>query len=238
MENAAAGSAPSGSHTGQTWPREWHYRRVLENRDLTDSVYVLRFEKGDLEFLPGQYLSVGVRGESDMREYSIYSPADAPFLEILVKEVENGSVSRKLRSLVPGDEVYIEGPFGFFTIPDEMTGKPVVFVGTGTGISPFHSYALSMHGLDYQVYHGTRLADETFGHEDFAAARLVHCVSREAGQFNGRVTDIFRQLAASGGIDKEKLYFLCGNCDMIYEIYDILITAEVGARQIFAEVYF
>jgi NAD(P)H-flavin reductase len=60
--------------------------KVQQIRELTDSTYVVRFDKGELSFKTGQYLSVGVRGTGEQREYSIYSGENEPFLEILVKE--------------------------------------------------------------------------------------------------------------------------------------------------------
>ncbi len=34
------------------------------------------------------------------------------------------------------------------------------------------------------------------------------------------------------------LIYLCGNCDMIYEVYDLLISGEFNADHIKTEVYF
>jgi len=48
------------------------------------------------------------------------------------------------------------------------------------------------------------------------------------------VTDYLRATP----IDSSARYYLCGNCDMIYEVFDILQQGGVAVEQISAEVYF
>lgn len=213
--------------------------RVHTIRDLSDSAYVLRFDRRGMAFEPGQYVSVGPRGDINMREYSIYSPADADYLEILVKEVDAGYVSRRLRSLAPGDEIEVDGPFGFFVIDEAQRQRDeFLFIATGTGISPFHCFATSYPDLRYRLIHGVRTASERYEHASFSASRVTSCLSRdpigEKGVVAGRVTDYLRE----NPVDPGTLCYLCGNCDMIYEAFDILKGHGVPPEQLYAEVYF
>ena len=208
--------------------------RVHAIRRLSDDSYVLRFDRHGLVFEPGQYVSVGAGGDVDMREYSVYSGVEQDFLEILVRKVASGYVSRRLARLAPGDEVSVDGPFGYFTIEPEFRGAKHVFIATGTGISPFHNFALSYPRLDYRVLHGIRTLEDRYEHALFGR-RYLSCVSRGAGgDYTGRVTAYLRD----GAIDPDTRYYLCGNCDMIYECFDILQTAGVPHHNLFAEVYF
>lgn len=219
---------------------------VQHLRWLTDTVFVLRFDRGTIDFSPGQYVTVGPAGSIDMREYSVYSAPSAPYLEILVKVVDEGVVSRALAALQPGDPLHVDGPFGFFTIDNDWRDASYLFVATGTGISPFHAIVQSYPGIDYSLLHGTRLLSERFELETYDTNRLVRCVTREdvgGGTASdaatpviteGRVTTYLR----SRPIDTTWRYYLCGNCDMIYEVFDILQDAGVPHSQIFAEVYF
>jgi ferredoxin--NADP+ reductase/benzoate/toluate 1,2-dioxygenase reductase subunit len=170
-----------------------------------------------------------------MREYSVYSCPQDDFLEILVKEVEGGYVSKRMKALKPGDPVRVDGPFGFFTIDADWRDHRYVFIATGTGVSPFHNFVLSYPEIDYTLLHGVRTAEELYERETFAPARMVGCVTREdSGDYRGRVTDYLREHP----IDAEARYYLCGNCDMIYEAFDILQDAGVPHHSLFAEVYF
>jgi ferredoxin/flavodoxin---NADP+ reductase len=228
--------------------------RVHSVRHLTESAYVLRFDRRGMIFEPGQYVSVGVRGDINMREYSIYSGTEDEYLEILVKEVDQGRVSRQLKRLLPGDEIEAGGPFGFFVIdPEVRRSGRVLFVATGTGISPFHCFARSCGSLDYRLLHGVRTLNERYDYATFDPNRVTTCVSRERIQdrrhpssvpegapltaalpFHGRVTDFLR----ANPVDPDTRCYLCGNCDMIYESFDILKGHGVPPEQLFAEVYF
>jgi ferredoxin--NADP+ reductase/benzoate/toluate 1,2-dioxygenase reductase subunit len=205
-------------------------------RELTRGAFVLRLDRHGLAFQPGQYINVGVKGEIDMREYSVYSGPDDDYLEILVKEVDGGYVSKKLHNAHSGDEMLVEGPFGFFLIDEEQRAQhPFLFVATGTGISPFRSFVRAYPELDYTLLHGVKYADERYDHEEYDPNRTVSCVSRESGgDYRGRVTDYLREHPVS----PDTLCYLCGNCDMIYEAFDILQSQGVPAEQLYAEVYF
>ncbi len=208
---------------------------VSRVRAIPAGAFVLRIERNGLDFQPGQYISIGPTDDVNMREYSVYSPAEAPYLEVLVKEIETGAVSRRLRRLTPADSVTVHGPFGFFVIEPAQRTRKFVFIATGTGISPFHSFVMSYPELDYRVIHGVRHKYELYGHEVFSTERVVSCLTRDTtGTYHGRVTSYLR----NSPIDTDALYYLCGNCDMIYEVFDILKDAGVPPENLFAEVYF
>ena len=128
----------------------------------------------------------------------------------------------------------VGGPYGHFKLLDEVREQPLLFIATGTGISPFHSFAESYEGLNYRLIHGTARADEHYESE-FYGDTYFHCVSREdAGDYKGRVTEYLKTLE----IDSNTNAFLCGNCDMIYEAFDMLQDKGLPTAQIHTEVYF
>lgn len=209
--------------------------RVHHVRNLSPSAYVLRFDRNGLEFQPGQYVLVGVRGKGELREFTIYSSPREAYLEILVKEVEGGLVSRALRRCRPGDMLTVQGAFGLFTIDGQARGSgELLFIASGTGISPYHSFALSYPDLRYRVLHGVRRATELYDRDTFDQ-RLASCVSREdAGDYRGRVTQYLREHPA----DPKGVCYLCGNGTMIIEAYDILRSQGVPQDRLHTEVYF
>ncbi len=215
--------------------------RVLDNRSLSEGAFVLRLERGGLAFRSGQWINLGRAGSIERREYTIYSPPCEDFIEVLVKEVEGGTVSRDLRRCRVGDALMVDGPHGSFCIDPGAASARFLFVGTGTGVSPFHCLALSHRGLDYTLLHGVRFLRQLYDHEVFDPQRLVACVSgsgeKPAGNVQthaGRVTSYLRQHA----VEPTRLCYLCGNSDMIYECYAILRGYGVPVHSIFAEVYF
>lgn len=209
--------------------------RVLARQELGPGGFVLTFERAGLQFQTGQYLSLGIPGHREQREYSIYSGQDDESLSVLIKEVPEGVVSRKLARLVPGDLVHVDGPFGYFTLDAaRKSGAPLLFLATGTGISPFHSFAVTHPTLEYTLLHGVRHRVDLALQKDLDPSKVVGCVSREEGPFQGRVTEKLKTMK----IDPATHAFLCGNCDMIYEAFDLLRAAGVSSDRISTEVYF
>ena len=195
---------------------------------------VVRFERAGLEFEAGQYIRVGIEGDDEIRDYSVYSGTDADYLEVLVRRVEDGLVSRKLCDVAVGEQVSVGGPYGHFKLIEELRSKPLLFIATGTGISPYHSFIESFPGLDYSLIHGTSKLEEAYESEAYGN-NYFHCVSREeGGDFKGRVTEYLSTLDPPGNTQA----FLCGNCDMIYEAFDLLQEKGLPTAHIHTEVYF
>jgi ferredoxin--NADP+ reductase len=209
---------------------------VLGIRNLTDTTFIVRIERDGLEFEAWQYISLGLPGTSEKREYSIYSGINDEYLEVLVREIDRGVVSKQLKLLKPGAKTEMEGPFGFFTLGREQrTGRKLVFVASGTGIAPFHSYIRSYPSLDYRLLHGVRFGNEHYEAELYDPERYILCTSRDKlGSYNGRVTAYLRENPPDPDAD----YYLCGNSNMIHDVYDILKEYGVEAGSIHAEVYF
>lgn len=206
-------------------------------RHLTDTTYVLEMERKGMEFEAGQHILLGYSDSIHKREYSIYSGTNEDNLEVLVKEVEEGIVSKQLKKLPPGSDLEVEGPLGFFSIDPEMTRKKskFLFVASGTGIAPFHSMIKSIPNLDYKILHGVRYSSEAYEKESYEKDKFVLCSSRdEKGDFKGRVTDYIKD----NEFDKDTICFFCGNFNMIREAMNLLEKKGIPPSQLHAEVYF
>lgn len=210
--------------------------KIIDVRHLTDSTYVIRLERNGLNFQTGQFILMSAGKLLEQREYSVYSGEQDDYLEVLIREVDEGKVSKILKQLEPGSTINVDGPFGFFKFhPNVFPSNKFLFVATGTGISPFHSFVRSHPGLDYRLLHGVRFANEAYEHLDFEKSRVVLCTSGDnKGDFVGRVTDyLFTQR-----LDADTNCFLCGNSEMIHEVFDILTAKGIPVSNIYSEVYF
>jgi ferredoxin-NADP reductase len=189
-----------------------------------------------MQFKPGQHLVLGIPGSTQLREYSIYSGTDDPSLEVLIKEVDEGLVSRQLKHIKPGEALEVRGPYGFFlTKASETISQKLLFISSGTGIAPFHSFIRSFPDTDYRLIHGVRDLKETYDSAEYAEGRYISCTSRdESGDFHGRLTDYLLDCE----LDPESRVYLCGNSHMIFDAMDILRSRGIGQKQIFTEVYF
>ena len=210
--------------------------KILQIRFLTDSTFVLRINRGNMEFKSGQHIIVGPEGELNQREYTVYSGENDDYLEILVREVLDGNVSLQLRNCKPGHFLQVNGPFGSFGLEKfNMFSGKLIFIASGTGISPFHSFVRSYPGIDYTLFHGVRFSNEAYEKNDYDPHRYFLCTSREDNcGHKGRVTRILPGYT----LEPEMLFYLCGNSNMIYEVAHILRAKGIPDENIFTEVYF
>ena len=212
------------------------FHKIRQIRFLTDSTFVLRLDRGNLQFRAGQHIIVGLQGELDQREYSVYSGEKDDYLEILVREVLQGIVSIKLKQCSPGQLLQVNGPFGSFGLETfDMYSRKLVFIASGTGIAPFHSFVRSYPGINYTLIHGVRYKNEAYERDDYDPRRYILCASRESKEgHKGRVT----RFLPGYPVDPDMLFYICGNNNMIYEVYHILRDKGIPEENIFTEVYF
>ena len=212
------------------------FYKIEEVRHLTDETFSLKLPKARFPFKAGQHLSLGIHGDYQSREYSIYSSENDQNLEVLVKEVVNGYFTPKLRKLKAGDLVEIHGPFGNFGMKaaEVPTGK-FVFIASGTGIAPFRSIVRTYPEIDYTLIHGVRYVKEAYDREQYADDRYILCTSRDSnGTYQGRLTGYLIDCVFAPGTQ----FYLCGNSDMIFDALEILKEKGFDREHIHCEVYF
>jgi len=208
---------------------------VLENVRLSSSTFRLRTERPQAAIRAGQCFSVGTKDLGINREYSMYSAADDPFVDFLIREVDDGIVTPALGRCQPGDLVEIGGPYGDFCLPVHAVAEDAfVFIASGTGIAPFHSYVKSFPWLDYQIFHGVRFDDETYESHEYAPERYHAAISRPKDGPGQRVTE----LIASADLNLDARYYLCGNRMMIVDAVRILREKGVPGGRILMETFF
>jgi ferredoxin--NADP+ reductase/benzoate/toluate 1,2-dioxygenase reductase subunit len=210
--------------------------QIEQVRFLTESTFVLRVDRGNMQFKAGQHIIVGLKGELNQREYSVYSGEQDDYLEILVREVHDGNVSLQLKQCKPGQLLQVNGPFGSFGLETfDIFSRKLIFIASGTGIAPFHSFVRSYPGINYSLFHGVRYSNEAYERSDYDPQRYILCTSKESNEgLKGRVTSFLR----SYPFDSDMLFYVCGNNNMIYEVYHILRDKDIPSENIFSERYF
>jgi predicted ferric reductase len=118
--------------------KPWRVDSVRREVDRVWSVALSPVGHAGLAFEPGQFAWVTVRVSTwAMREhpFSIASSAERPErLEFTVKE--RGDFTRAVGSLEVGERVYVDAPYGAFSVDRHPDATGFVFVAGGIGIAP------------------------------------------------------------------------------------------------------
>jgi CDP-4-dehydro-6-deoxyglucose reductase len=123
---------------------------IKEKKFVTDKVLILKIEV-DFSWYPGQAVDVWF-DEYQARPYSIASrPDHNKTIELHIKKHEQGLVSRWLHNDVTiGQSITLSKPSGNFFYNDSYQDKPLILVGTGTGLAPL--YGIAQEAI-YQKHH-------------------------------------------------------------------------------------
>ena len=222
---------------------------VLAHRLLTPEVHELRLSPdhpGGEIFRAGQHIWVEIDPET-RRPYSIASPPSLRAEIVLCfNRIPYGAASNYLAGLTEGSRVSYTGPMGSFTV-DDRSARDLLFVATGTGISPIRSMILDL--LERRVSRridllfGTRrvhdlLYPEEFRHLEshFANFRYHPTLSRAGEEpwtgLRGRVTAVLPQLFPDlRGRDA----YVCGRPEMIHDVREILPRLGIPPEAVHSE---
>ncbi len=199
----------------------------------------------EIFFQAGQFISLKV-SETAYRSYSISSSMfEHRKLSIIVGIGHDGVGSNFVKNLQIGDTVEFVGPSGRFVLP-EKPKENLVFIATGTGISPMLSMIDALlknsSSSNISLVFGIRDKSELFLEEHIRTLKVEHknfdykiffsqvLPTNIENAYKGRVTD---------NIDFSKTessqYFICGNPYMVQDTIKLLIEKGAKDEDIFHE---
>jgi len=207
---------------------------ITNNEEISPGVHLISFAR-TFEFKPGQVVKIGIDLEHPPRIYSICSGNQESQVSILFNIKEDGFLTPKMASMIPGDHILVSEPYGSFL----GTHQPAWWIATGTGIAPF--YSMFRSGLDEnkRLIHGASYLNQFYFEDDLDWAmgeNYIRCCSRESScdVVPGRVSDYISGLEDLPNVK----YYLCGKALMVVEVRDLLIEKGVPYENILAEIYF
>jgi|SRR5689334_10753499 ferredoxin/flavodoxin---NADP+ reductase len=244
--------------------KEKFYRsRILQRRDIADDLWSIRVQReAELQFLPGQYATLGVLAPNKHieRPYSIVSSPYESELEFFFELVPRGELTPALYKLQIGDELTIRrAAKGRFTVDRQVRNH--LLLCTVTGVAPFVSYlrTLSSDARQNRFPESHRLfllegasRSREFGYRDELQRiadevpwfKYVPTVSRPwedrnwAGEV-GRVDDLIRKYADLWELAPQATTaYLCGHPKMIENGAGILTRRGWTKEHIKEEIYF
>ena len=229
--------------------------KVKEIIRETASAKTLRLvpDNGKLPFFrAGQYVNLFVKAGKTLtsRPYSVASAAGKSYIDLTVRHVEKGFVSRYLLNKVKeGDKFESTSPGGNFYYEPLIDTDKLVFLAGGSGITPFMSIirqaAASKLPLKIHLLYGSRKpGDIIFKKElDRIAARnpnikVDYVISEPPAGWEGHTGFLDAKVISKlVGDLKNKTFFICGPAPMYAMCEPALKSLGILARRTKKEVY-
>ena len=133
--------------------------KIIEKKEVAQGTLKVVFEiKEPVSFKPGQYLFVTLINppytdeKGNKRQFSINNSPNQKNILIMTTRITESAFKKSLKELPIGTPVEIGPIAGVFTLPED-TGKPLVFIAGGIGITPFMSMLsyIAEEGPPYQI---------------------------------------------------------------------------------------
>lgn len=219
-----------------------YLHKVIKIIKYGSANFILRVERNNIKFKPGQFFSIGIPGVPINREYSVSSGINEDYLDFLIREINDGVLTTKLKNLKKDDQIKILGPYGEFYLKEFNINKKYNFFASGSGISPFLSIINSFKNLNYNIFHGIRLFEDIYMESELKNYNVF--ISRPNGTtkhktiriYNGRITSNLEKIKEY--ITANDLFFICGNNLMINDVYNYLEKNNIKNNSIYSELFF
>lgn len=216
---------------------------IIENVWLSEKYYRVSFEvpPGYLQSLPGQFVMLRVDLRQDPllgRPFSIYSVHEYGLYaacSVLYRVV--GKMTGLLSRKVPGDSVYVLGPFGRGFDLSGNFSKAVLVAG-GTGIAPISFLAETLRngggGRDVVCYYGAKSDQDLIGLAGIEASgfpqhQLKICTEDCSRGEQGLVTSLLEKDIRSYDSAQTRI-FACGPMPMLKSLKSVLALNPVPAQ--------
>ncbi len=168
--------------------------RLVNKTQLSTNTFLLKFllkNPGGFTFRAGQYVMLKINDANNHPVVRLYSLAskdgEVKDFELIIEPVPGGVASGYFTRLKINDEVNFYGPAGVFAL--KKTGRPVIFLATGSGVAPIRSMLVSNiksgNGL-YSFFWGLQTKNQVCLFDELKQLeksthnfKFYYCLSRE-----------------------------------------------------------
>lgn len=209
--------------------------RLIGRRRLSERTFEIRFSRPPgFAFKAGQRIRIHHR--SVARDYTPVSAPGESDITFCIRKVDTGLFTPLLSTAQIGSRFDFSGPAGYFTF--KPSGRPPIFVATGTGIAPY--CAMARAGVrGFTLLHGVDTPDDLYYRPELesAADLYVPCISKEypsaTKYFRGWVTEYLQYHPPPAPGD----FYLCGRREMIRDVTWLVDEKYEGSR-IYTETFY
>lgn len=205
------------------------------------------------KFEAGQFAWITPESPFIFREnpfsFSSSSDRNDNLISFTIKEL--GDFTKTIKDLQPGDTMYVDGPYGTFSL-DEHENNSLVLIAGGIGSAPVLSILRTMHDRGHcepvMIFYGSPSWDTVIFRDELAELEkemdcltVVHVLERPPEGWEGEsgyiTADILSRHLPADYKEWQYLFFLCGPTPMIEAVEGALHSLDVGSSKIFSEKY-
>jgi acetyltransferase len=223
---------------------------TIEHTILATKFHHLIFESEmPLKCEPGQFISIKV-SDQRINAYSVANCVEPNKFELLIDIGPGGVGSKFFENLKVGDKITYLSSAGVFTLRPNDGANHLLFLGTGSGISPLRymiEHALRDLKMEQQItlYFGVRFEEDVFWKDLFENLAKTYpnfhfkmCLSKPTPSWtglSGHLTDFLKQDFPDAS---QCSVYLCGNKAMIEESTKILLENGCPQGRIYSEKFY
>ncbi len=224
--------------------------RVQQERGQSWSLYLKPDGHEGMSFEAGQFAWITNESPFIFREnpfsFSTSSESDDKVIGFTIKEL--GDFTKTIKNFKPGDIVYVDGPYGTFSM-DEHRCKEMVYIAGGIGSAPVMSMLRTLADRNCEkkmiFFYGNPTWESVIFREELEELeqklnlKLVNVLEKPPEGWEGERgfinADILQRYLPENY--KESTYFLCGPLPMIEAVEGALHKIHVPVLHIFSEQY-
>jgi ferredoxin-NADP reductase len=229
--------------------------KLLKHHQVAEGTMAFYFATpSGFDFAAGQTIDVTLidppetDAEGNTRTFSLASAPHEPHLMVATR-LRDTAFKRTLKTLQPGTEVKIEGPFGSFTLQRKTT-RPAVMLTGGIGITPFRSMivratkANTGHSL-FLFYSNHRPEDAAFldelgelarRHPNLTLVATMTNLTKSHAPWSGEKEHISVEMLMKYVTDlADPIYYIAGPPGMVAAMKEMLNEAGVDEDDVKSE---
>jgi len=223
--------------------------RIVEERGQSWTIYLKPDGHQGMSFEAGQFAWITMESPFIFRENPFsFSSSSEVGDEIAFTIKELGDFTETVKEFKPGDTVYVDGPYGTFSMDDHADDELVLIAG-GIGSAPVMAMLRTLADRNYQkrvtVFYGNPTWETVIYREELEELakkldiNLVHVLEEPPEGWEGEsgflTAEILRRHLPEDY--RRAAFFLCGPLEMINAVERALKAIDVPPGHVFPEKY-
>ncbi|MEA3327094.1 MAG: ferric reductase-like transmembrane domain-containing protein [Chloroflexota bacterium] len=224
--------------------------KLIEERGQCWSLYFEPDGHKGFDFEAGQFAWLTTESPFIFREnpfsFSTNSDHDDDYIGFTIKEL--GDFTNTIKTLQPGQTIYVDGPYGNFSM-DEHDCKSMVFIAGGIGSAPVMSMLRTLAYRNCQkeivFFYGNPTWEAIIYREELDEIekkmnlKLVNVLEKPHEGWDGEsgfiTTDVMRRHLHKNY--KDAIFFVCGPLPMIKAVQRCFKDLDIPPNHVFSEQY-